>query len=279
MYERNCPSCNKKIEHTNKYNRNQSRKKGTLCVQCSKRKYPPEFYENKYRPCPNCGEKIQYSRMGDKVWAETNKTLCKKCMKNDGKFKKGHDNPNTKPVYECWVEKYGKEKADKLDKKRKKKWSKSLSGKGNPMYGKPTPQGSGNGWSGWYKDWFFRSLLELSYMIKIIERYNLNWKPAECKELTIEYVDENNTPRTYRADFLINNKYLVDCKPRNLQKATRNLLKKKSAEKFCDNNNLIFKFSEIPKIKDVKFKSLVENNQVKLTKRYEQKYKKWFASE
>ena len=33
------------------------------------------------------------------------------------------------------------------------------------MYGRFSPRGSGNGWSGWYKEWYFRSLLELSYMI------------------------------------------------------------------------------------------------------------------
>ncbi|MBR4316812.1 MAG: hypothetical protein IKP65_07630 [Alphaproteobacteria bacterium] len=40
----------------------------------------------------------------------------------------------------------------------KKKYSEKSKGKNNPMYGKPAPKGSGNGVSGWYKGWFFRSL-------------------------------------------------------------------------------------------------------------------------
>lgn len=43
---------------------------------------------------------------------------------------------------------YGKEKAVEL----KEKLSERFSGEGNPMFGKPSPEGSGNGWSGWYKN-------------------------------------------------------------------------------------------------------------------------------
>jgi len=50
------------------------------------------------------------------------------------------------------------------------------------MYGKPAPIGSGNGWSGWYKGWYFRSLLELSFMINVIERFKMSWQNAETKK-------------------------------------------------------------------------------------------------
>jgi hypothetical protein len=61
----------------------------------------------------------------------------------------------------------------------KKKMSDSISGEKNFWFGKPSPVGSGNGWSGWYKGWYFRSLLELSFMIKVIERFKFSWKSAD----------------------------------------------------------------------------------------------------
>jgi len=84
-----------------------------------------------------------------------------------------------------WEEFYGKEKSNKL----KQNMSIRTSGENNPMYGKPSPQGSGNGWSGWYKGWYFRSLKELSYMINIIERFHLKWENGEQKKYRIEYKD------------------------------------------------------------------------------------------
>jgi hypothetical protein len=65
-----------------------------------------------------------------------------------------------------YEELYGKEKANKM----KNNLSILNSGSKNKMYGKPSPQGSGNGWSGWYKGWYFRSLIELSYMVNVIEK-------------------------------------------------------------------------------------------------------------
>ena len=82
------------------------------------------------------------------------------------------------------------------------------------MYGKPAPIGSGNGWSGWYKGWYFRSLLELSFMINVIERFNMPWISAENQTYKISYVDTNLKQRNYYADFIIDNKYIVECKPK-----------------------------------------------------------------
>lgn len=148
MYKRSCPTCKKTIEYTSKNNRNSASKKKSLCIFCTRRKFEPEFYENLYRNCPSCGEKVDYRRFGDKIKAFEAKSTCKRCMINSGKFVKGGNRANTKPVYDCWISKYGKKKADELDKIRKEKWSKLMRGSGNPMYGRPSPSGSGNGWSG-----------------------------------------------------------------------------------------------------------------------------------
>lgn len=56
--------------------------------------------------------------------------------KNKGKYD-GEKNPMyAKTVYSVWLEKYGKEEANKRKKIKKERASQSLSGSGNPMYGK-----------------------------------------------------------------------------------------------------------------------------------------------
>jgi hypothetical protein len=153
----------------------------------------------------------------------------------------------------------------------KNKISKASSGKNNGMYGKPSPIGSGNGWSGWYKEWYFRSLHELSYMINVIERFNLKWESAERKNLRILYTDFNGINRTYVADFIINNKYLVEIKPKKLHKSKNVQLKKKAAIDFCKNKNLIYKILDAPFLTKEKISYLYKTNQIKFIERYKQR--------
>lgn len=114
----------------------------------------------------------------------------------------GKNNPNYGGKYskcesckakkgETYEIRFGKEKANKM----KKNLSNKFSGSKNNMYGKPSPQGSGNGWSGWYKGWFFRSLLELSYMINVIEKNGWKWENAESKKYKIPYTVDDKKRR------------------------------------------------------------------------------------
>ena len=152
------------------------------------------------------------------------------------------------------------------------KFSINSRGEKNNMYGKPSPNGSGNGWSGWYNDWFFRSLKELTYMIYVIERFKLNWNNAE-KMIKIDYIDCSGAKRTYRPDFIIEGKYLIEIKPKLLQKGKLVSLKKEAALKFCKNNNLIFKIRECRKtISTNEIKELIKVGKLKFTKRYEEKF-------
>jgi hypothetical protein len=104
------------------------------------------------------------------------------------KFKK---NPTMKgnSYYKVWVKKYGKKIADNMN--RECSLKKSHKGEKNYWFGKTPPFGSGNGWSGWYNGWYFRSLLELSYMVNIIEKYNIDWVSGEKNEYKIEYYHNN----------------------------------------------------------------------------------------
>jgi hypothetical protein len=164
---------------------------------------------------------------------------------------------------------YGIDKALKM----RKNYSINRSGEKNNMYGKPSPQGSGNGWSGWYKGWFFRSLKELSYMIYVIERFNLKWESAEKKKFKIDYIDYTGNKRTYHPDFLIENKYLVEIKPKCLWNSDNVKRKAEAAIEFCSKYNFKYKLTESPKlIKFTDIKQLVINKKVIFTDRYQEKF-------
>lgn len=103
---------------------------------------------------------------------------------------------------------YGKEKADMI----KLKNSKSNSGENNPMYGKPSGYFTGGGISGKYKQYYFRSLLELSFILEM-EYENVNFISAENSKFKIEYEYENTT-RNYFPDFyLIDSDTVIEIKP------------------------------------------------------------------
>lgn len=191
----------------------------------------------------------------------------------------GNNNPMYgKNVYDIWVEKYGEEIANKKLLITKKKHSNNNSGEGNPMYGKPSPNGSGNGWSGWYNGWYFRSLRELTYMVEVIERFNLKWESAETNKWKIQYEDYKGTPRNYFPDFVIEGKYIVEIKPKKLWDSDSVIRKRKAGELFCGENGLKYKITDITCISDKKILSLYNEGKIKFTDRYEIKFKEWIKT-
>jgi hypothetical protein len=175
-----------------------------------------------------------------------------------------------KSVYDVWVEKYGLEVANKKLIDYKEKQSLLSRGEKNPMFGKPAPKNSGNGICGWYKGWFFRSLLELSYMIFVIERFNLSWESGEIEKYKIPY-NFDGINKNYFPDFVINEKYVIECKPKKLWKIKINEVKFKFAKDFCDKNNLIFKIKDVSKLKKIELFNLISNGDVILTNKWKDK--------
>jgi len=176
----------------------------------------------------------------------------------EGKFK-------GKTIEEIWGEKKGKE--------LRKHYSETRKGENNNMFGKPSPKGSGNGWCGWYNGWFFRSLKELSYMIFIIERFNLTWETAENKKYRIDYIDYNGNKKTYHPDFFISNKYLVEIKPKSLWNSDSVKRKGNAAEIWCKERNFIYKLTECTKqISFEEIKQLIKNKKLIFIERYQEKF-------
>ncbi|GJQ43802.1 MAG: hypothetical protein JETCAE03_33000 [Ignavibacteriaceae bacterium] len=240
-------------------------------------------------------KKCLYESIGKKI----SKSMKKFYSSEEGK--KNKDKLKNLYVNKTYDEIYGKEKAKKIKKKLSKlnagnknhffgkhhttqtkqqisnNRKNKLTGSKNHMYGKPPPTGSGNGWSGWYKNWYFRSLLELSYMINVIERFNLKWESAEKRKYRINYVDYNGKNRTHFADFVLNNKYLVEIKPKNLFNTTNNTIIKEACINYCNQNNLIFKMIEPTKIKQEIVFNLYKNNEIKFIDRYVKKIEEKYA--
>lgn len=238
MFTRICPKCSKELVYKNQYNLKSAINKKSLCRSCTL----SNLFSGKNNPF-----------YGKTHSTETTKLISqkRKGQRNSPSTEFGRNGIiNRKSIYQCWLERYGKEEADKrlLDFKRKQ--SVNNSGSKNSMYGKPSPIGSGAGWSGWYNGIYFRSLRELSLLYYLI-RNNINFVTTENKKYAIKYIDIDGKERNYFPDYLINNKILVEVKPRKLLKSDNNKLKFDAAFKYCLDNNLKYKITE-PKIIDKK---------------------------
>lgn len=268
---RNCPSCGKQIEYKGKQAFDNACKNNSNCKTCTailnSRKMHREISEGT-RKNPFFGkshspetkklisEKIVLARLAGKIDSRGEK---------NGMY--GRHLPSEKKG-KTFIELYGEEKAALL----KDQMSKNSSGKNNPMFGKPSPSGSGNGWSGYYNNYYFRSLLELSFIINMAERFNFELKSAEV--IRIKY-SINGRDRNYIPDFIVNDKYLIEVKPKKLVNSPIVTLKKDAAISYCNERGLIYKIISPRLIEFPIFRELVESGKVKLLERYYIKFKEY----
>jgi hypothetical protein len=114
-----------------------------------------------------------------------------------------------------------------------------------------------------YNGWFFRSLTELSYMINVIEKDGLEWKTAENQEFKVKYINKDGNKSNYFADFIIENKKMVEVKPKNLQTTESVILKAKAARKFCKKKQLEYEMIDPTPLTDDEIMHL--HNEEKIT--------------
>jgi hypothetical protein len=177
-------------------------------------------------------------------------------------------------LFVYWATRNNRNELNEKIRKIKEKWSKNASGKNNPMYGKPSPQGSGNGWKCWYKNIFFRSLRELSFFISKIEKENIPWESGEKQKFTISY--EFKGQRTYRPDFFINHNTLIEIKPKKLWKTPLIKAKVRAAIQFCKKNG--FKYKLIDSVictNEIKIRYLA--GQILPQERYKKRFNHFFS--
>lgn len=160
-----------------------------------------------------------------------------------------------------------------LAKTMRKQMSISRSGKNNPMFGKPSPQGSGNGWSGWYKKFYFRSLLELSFLVKFCPE-------SSAEDISIPYIDQFGHARTYHPDYR-NANIIYEIKPKKLIRSKDNILKFEAAKKYCINNNLIFHLlteDDIIRLTEEEIYNLYSTKEIKFISRYEKLFQEKYMN-
>ena len=194
-------------------------------------------------------------------------------IRKNAKILRGKDNLSYgKSPYQWWTEKYGVDVANKKLQELTQKQSIAAQGEKNSMYGKPSPRGSGNGWSGWYKGWFFRSIHELSYMINVIEKNGWKWESGEQKKFAIPYVNWEGAQRTYFADFILDGETVVECKPKRLHKSVTVQSKQQGALKFCSENGLTYRIECPVLLSTDEMKKLHDCGKIKFLPRYEKMF-------
>lgn len=171
-------------------------------------------------------------------------------------------------VYQVWEEKYGKEVADSKLEKLKEGRRSRMAGSGNPMWGSPAPLGSGGGWSGWYNGLYFRSLLELAFMLELDTR-GVNYVSAECLRFRVHYTYQGKDYTYYPDFYLPEEDGVVELKPLRRTQEGRFLAKKEAASKMF--NYRVVTDVEVPKITRDQLKQLVDVKKVKLLPKWQER--------
>ncbi len=178
-------------------------------------------------------------------------------------------------LYDLWIEKYGKEEADKRQFQMLKKRSIAISGENNPMYSKPSPQGSGNGWSGFYKNIYFRSLLELYYLIYLIDN-NIKFENGELRKHMIKYTMDHKQLNYFPDFYLIDTHEIVEIKPKALVNSYQNKLKFEAAKEKLGNKHIILTENEIEKINIERLWKLYQNQELRFDERYIERFEQYY---
>jgi hypothetical protein len=267
----NCKECGKIINFTQRtiyYGSLKRSKTPGLCSSCLKKGERNPFFNKKHTK-ESMKKMIETSNNSEKRKKYYEKIKSEEYRNFLSDWMKENTTMRGRSYYTIWVEKYGKEIADKMNDECSLK--KAVKGEKNYWFGKTPPYGSGNGWSGWYKGWYFRSLLELSYMINVIEKHNVIWEPGEISKYKVTF-DYNGLTKNYHPDFILNGKYMIECKPKNLWKTNLVQAKADAAKDFCEKNGLTYKLRTTPILSDDEITSLYLNGDLIWIDRYKIKY-------
>lgn len=269
-FKRNCPRCHKEIVYKFKSSMDKANLNITLCKRCSNQIKENDIYK--------CWVKRYGKDVADEKMIEYGKKMSiaqhnVSPEKNKKKANSGSKNPMYgRSVYSVWIEKYGINEADKRLKSRGEKFSLSMSGENNPMYGKPAPKGSGRGWSGWYKGHFFRSKMELSYLKYLLDN-NIKFENGESIKFRMSYVDDNGKNRNYYPDFyLIESEEIIEIKPTSMISFENNSKKFKVATERHKNKFKILSYKDFHQLTKKEIRKLYNDKDLVWIERYDKKY-------
>ncbi len=178
---------------------------------------------------------------------------------------------NKKTNYEIWVERYGIVGANERNDQYRKRQSILNSGENNAMFGKSPPQGSGNGWSGWYRGIFFRSILELSYLVYLNNK-KIQFESGELNRHRVQY-EVNGKHKSYCCDFYLpETDEHIEIKPRRLINSSENKTKFEAAKKYHKSFRVLTE-NDFEQITSSELINLYTLGDLIWMKRYETKFK------
>ena len=105
--------------------------------------------------------------------------------------------------------------------------------------GMPSDSSYSRGYGGKYDGKFFKSLSELTFMI-LLNKREIYWRRGESKNFRILYIYKNEQKK-YFPDIIIENRYIVEVKPKEFWNEERVINKEKAAIEFCKNNNFLYR--------------------------------------
>jgi len=111
---------------------------------------------------------------------------------------------------------------------------------------------------GFYNNEYYDSLWELAYMIKLNDM-GLTW--TKKHGIKIPYTDLNGNNHLYVPDFLVDNKFIKEVKPKNLLKYNNNYYKIKAAIVYATNNSLEYDLVHYEHISDYIERAIIHHEQ------------------
>lgn len=269
--QRICPKCNIIIDYKNKYVARFNEKRRGKCRLCYGKERSNKM---KGKICitvsPEGRERTRQALL-NRIRSKEELDKCRETIKLAQKARTGGKNN-----YQLWIDKYGIDEANKRDSLARKKLSLASSGKNNPMFNKPAPHGSGNGWKCRYKNIYFRSLRELFFYLEYIDNKNIQWESGEKAKFSIPYISPMGINRNYFPDFIIGNN-IYECKPKKLWNTPLVKAKVDAANKYCNDNGYNYFLIDI-EIDSDKIKYLINSGLITWDEeRYKNKFLKYFG--
>lgn len=285
LYYRNCPKCNVEISYKTKTTFNRAEKQQCLCASCCSSGENNGFFGKKHTE-ESMITMVKTKETSESWQASLEYKKTEEFRSEMSKKLSGENNPRygLGSLKDIWIKKYGEEQGLK----RWEEWKQlqrdiAPRGENAHAYGKQSPVGSGNGWSGYYNfedgtQWYFRSFIELSYMVNEIVAKKLQWENGELKKFIIPYIDYSGNTRNYFPDFVIDGKYIVECKPENLQSSVNVKAKKEAAEKYCLERGMEYIILEPNKLSEKEIMELYITKKITFIPRYEEKFKQKYLN-
>jgi len=178
------------------------------------------------RNCPKCYKQIEYKTKSGYIRSAKTNCFCRQCSTKAQYINNPNKNKGTLNG------RYGKKLIDLMTPENYKSFQEKLKLQGfkegelNPQYGKAPPKDAGKGYQGWYKNLYFRSTLELNFLLNFEEKNGFLPFSAEKKKYIISYGDK----KTYRPDFVCEvSKVVFEIKSKKFINSKENIEKANNA--------------------------------------------------